>query len=141
MKRNKILCLISVILLVTFVASIALGSVAADDTVEVTVAKEKFKIPSSFKENKSMETKGGTVIKRYVDGDKFISLTVHSNEDGEISKITSQDDGSVEKEIAGKKGIYKEGSHKFTYVSDDKKSSIVAWCDSDQTLEEFLKLN
>ena len=140
MKNNKFLYLISVILLVTFLVTLTLGSVAADDTMDVTVAKEKFKIPNSFKENKSMETDGGTVIKRYVDGDKFISLTVHSD-DSKISKITSHDDGSVEKEIAGKKGIYKEGSHKFTYVSDDKKSSIVAWCDSDQTLEEFLKLN
>ena len=49
-----------------------------------------------------METDGGTALKRYVDGDKFISLTVHSD-DSKISKITSHDDGSVEKEIAGNK--------------------------------------
>ena len=83
---------------------------------------------------------GKTVIRTYVDGDKFISLAVHSSE-VEITEITSHDEGSVQKEIAGKCGIYKAKSHNFNYVSEDKKLSIGVWYDSDQTPEKFSKLN
>ena len=140
MKNRKILGIIFVIVVTILVASIVLGSVAADDTKEITVGKVKFKIPNGFEENKTKEMESGTIITRYVNGDEFISLSVHSGED-KITKISTDDEGSVEKEIAGKNGIYKAKSHKFTYVTEDQKTSIVVMCDSDKTLEDFLKLN
>lgn len=137
--NNKRMGLIITFVLVIFVASVAFGSVAAEDAKEVTIGKEKFKIPGGFEETESKELKGGTIVKVYENGDKKIRLNVNSGED-EISKV-EMEDGEVEKEIEGKNGAYDEGKVKFTYVSKDKKTTIMVQCDSNETLTEFLKLN
>lgn len=137
--KNKRMGLIITFVLVMFVASVAIGSVTAEDAKEVTIGKEKFKIPSGFEEKESKELSGGTIVKDYENGAKTIKLNVNSG-DYKISKVKLED-GEVEKEIEGKKGAYAEGKTKFTYVSEDQKTTITVQCDSDDTLHEFLKLN
>jgi hypothetical protein len=51
------------------------------------------------------------------------------------------EDGEVQKDIGGKTGAFNEELNKFTYVSKDKKTTISLQCDSNETMQEFLKLN
>lgn len=137
--KNKRMGLIITIVLTIFVASVMLGSVAADDSTEVTIGKEKFKIPNGFTETDSKELKGGTIVKKFENGDKFIKLNVNSGED-KISSVKMQD-GEVQKDIANKTGAWNNETHMFTYVSQDQKTTVMVQCDSMETLEAFLKLN